>query len=71
MGCICSLFKRHNVITDKEVIKFLEDLREQIIFNTLDNPSLLNKYKIRHVEQILTLYKRNDERPDLFHFNPH
>ena len=60
MGSFLALLKpkkkRH--LTTPEIIEFLKDLHDQIIFDMLDNPTLLNKYILSHVQQLINLYHR-------------
>ena len=62
MGSFLSLLKpkkkRH--LTTPEIIEFLKDLHDQIIFDMLDNQTLLNKYKLRHIQQLIRLYEINE-----------
>ena len=51
--------KKHR-LTTQQIITFLKDLNEHVIFDMLDNPTLLNKYKLRHIQQLIRLYDRND-----------
>jgi len=51
--------KKHH-LTTQQIITFLKDLNEHVIFDMLDNPTLLNKYKLRHIQQLVRLYDRND-----------
>ena len=51
--------KKHR-LTTQQIITFLKDLNEHVIFAMLDNPTLLNKYKLRHIQQLIRLYDRND-----------
>ena len=51
--------KKHRLKT-QQIITFLKDLNEHVIFDMLDNPTLLNKYKLRHIQQLIRLYDRND-----------
>ena len=38
--------KKHR-LTTQQIITFLKDLNEHVIFDMLDNPTLLNKYILR------------------------
>jgi len=62
MGSYLTLLKRKKKrhLTTQQIIVLLKDLNEQLIFDMLDTPSLLSKYKLRHIQQLICLYERNE-----------
>ena len=50
--------KRKVHLTNEQIIQLLKDINEQIICDMLENPNLLNKYKMRHLSQLIRLYQR-------------
>ena len=57
MGCICSIFKRKNIITNDQVIDFLETLHEQIIVHSMTDLTNSN-YKLKYIRSLLIIYKQ-------------
>ena len=57
MGFVYSIFKRPRVLTNDEVINFLEDLHEQIIVLSMNDLTNSN-YKLKHIRSLLILYNK-------------
>ena len=55
------ILKRKVYLTNEQIIQLLKDINEQIIFDMIENPNLLNKYKMRHLSQLIRLYQRSIE----------
>jgi len=66
MGTIQSLFKKKTIIkslknkySNDEIIEFLQDLYEQLIYENRDRPSLTLRYKLEHLRTLILIYKKD------------
>ena len=57
MGCIYSIFKRKNIISNDQVVDFLENLHEQIVVLSMHDLTNSN-YKLKHIRSLIILYKQ-------------